>query len=134
MTEIWDEASKQAMLDNPVLIRGLNEEMQMGRFDVIQGIIEQNKMLGKTGNKTDLEMYQEIATAMNMANMSKDVNTNIPMTSSVKEVQNPKVIVMQKKQAGIAPRKKSEAVKKYDPAKLSDEEFIALMDAGAKFI
>jgi len=40
----------------------------------------------------------------------------------------------QKKQAGISTKKTSSAVKKYDPTKLSDEEFMELVASGAKFI
>jgi len=37
-------------------------------------------------------------------------------------------------QAGIRPKPKADAVKEYDPTKLSDEEFMKLMESGAKFI
>ncbi|MBD3795379.1 MAG: hypothetical protein IE881_05510 [Epsilonproteobacteria bacterium] len=129
VTEVWDEESRNAMLDNPNLIRGLNEEIQMGRFDTIQAMIEQRKMLGKTNGMSDLAMYQEIATAMNAMGTSQ--NTQKP--SPVQKVQDP-AINEQKKKAGISTKKISPAVKKYDPAKLSDEEFMELINSGAKFI
>lgn len=127
VTEIWDEASKTTMLENPVLIKGLNEEIQMGRFEQIQAIIEQKKMLGRTNGMSDLDMYQEIATSMN-----NQPNVGQPKTPVLK-VEDP-AIKEQKKQAGINTKKTSSAVKKYDPAKLSDEEFMTLVNSGAKFI
>lgn len=129
VTEVWDEESRAAMLDNPSLIKGLNEEIQMGRFDTIQSMIEQRKMLGKTNGMSDLAMYQEIATAMNA--MEAAQNTQKP--SPVQKVQDP-AINEQKKKAGISTKKVSSAVKKYDPTKLSDEEFMELINSGAKFI
>ena len=131
VTEVWDEASKQAMLDNPNLIKGLNEEIQMGRFDTIQGIIEQRKMLGRTNGMSDLAMYQEIATAMDQANIS--TKPEVTPKTPVQKVQDP-AVNEQKKKAGISTKKTSTAVKKYDPTKLSDEEFMKLLDSGAKFI
>ena len=36
--------------------------------------------------------------------------------------------------AGIQPKTSTPVVKKYDPTKLSDEEFMKLLEAGAEFI
>lgn len=134
VTEVWDEKSKAAMLADPRLIKALNDEVEMGRYDTIQGIIDQQKLLGRTGGLTDLEMYQEIATTMN------EEEAKVSQQAPVKEVVQPKVKVedpavkQKKKQAGINTKKVSSAVKKHDPTKLSDDEFLALVDAGAKFI
>lgn len=128
VTEVWDAESKKIMLNNPHLIKGLNEEIQMGRFDKIQGMIEQRKLLGRTNGMTDLAMYQEIATAMNKA------QSQVPeVKAPVQKVEDP-VVKEQKKQAGISAKKTTTAVKKYDPTKLSDEEFMKLVESGAKFI
>lgn len=131
LTKVWDEASRKAMFDNPSLILGLNQEISMGRFDKIQAIIEQNKMLGRANGKSDLQMYEEIATFMNTEATTRPTNkeTIIPTV----KVQDP-AIVEQKKQAGISTKKTTTTVKKYDPVKLSDEEFMKLVESGAKFI
>lgn len=129
VTEVWDAASKKIMLDNPSLIKGLNEEIRMGRFDKIQGMIEQRRLLGRTNGMTDLAMYQEIATAMN------EVQTpTVPAVKApVAKVEDP-AVKAEKQKAGISVKKTSTAVKKYDPTKLSDEEFMKLVESGAKFI
>ena len=133
VTEVWDEKSKAAMLADPRLIKALNEEVEMGRYDVIQGIIDQQKLLGKTGGMTDLQMYQEIATAMD----EEEAKTQqVPAKETVQpkaKVEDP-AVKEKKKQAGIKSKKTASAVKKYDPTKLSDEEVLALVDSGAKFI
>ena len=132
VTKVWDEASKKAMLDNPHLIRALNEEMQMGRYDTIQGTIDQLKLLGKTNGMSDLAMYQAIATDMQRKQVPK-VKPQIEVVSPIVKVEDP-AVKEQKKQAGISAKKTANPVKKYDPAKLSDEEFMALVASGAKFI
>lgn len=127
VTEVWDAESKKIMLENPHLIKGLNEEIQMGRFDKIQGMIEQRKLLGRTNGMTDLAMYQEIATSMN------EVQVPEVKTVPVQKVEDP-VVKAEKQKAGISVKKTTTAVKKYDPTKLSDEEFMKLVESGAKFI
>lgn len=128
VTEVWDAESKKIMLNNPHLIKGLNEEIQMGRFDKIQGMIEQRKLLGRTYGMTDLAMYQEIATAMDEA------QRKVPeVKAPVQKVEDP-AVKAEKQKAGISVKKTSTAVKKYDPTKLSDEEFMKLVESGAKFI
>ena len=129
VTEVWDAESKKIMLENPHLIKGLNEEIQMGRFDKIQGMIEQRRLLGRTNGMTDLAMYQEIATAMNEV----QTPTAPVVKAPVQKVEDP-VVKAEKQKAGISVKKTTTAVKKYDPTKLSDEEFMKLVESGAKFI
>jgi len=135
VTEVWDERSKRAMLSDPRLLVALNEEIQMGRYDQIQGIIDQNRLLGKTGGRTDLEMYQEIATTMNSEAPQEEPKTVVaPKTVVPKEkVQDP-VKKAEKQKAGISTKKKTKAIKKYDPTTLSDEAFMELVESGAKFL
>ena len=123
------------MLSDPRLLVALNEEIQMGRYEQIQGMIDQNKLLGKTGGRTDLEMYQDIATTMNSEAPKAEPKTVVtPKKVAPKEkVQDP-VKKAEKQKAGINTKKKTKAVKKHDPANLSDEDFMKLVESGAKFI
>lgn len=132
VTEVWDAESKKIMLENPHLIKGLNEEIQIGRFDKIQAMIEQRKLLGRTNGMSDLAMYQEIATAMNEAQAQTQV-ASTPKPAPKPKVEDP-AVKAEKQKAGISVKKTSTAVKKYDPTKLSDEEFMKLVESGAKFI
>lgn len=132
VTELWDAKSKEQMMSNPTLIKGLNEEISMGRFDVIQGKIEQLKLLGKTQGMSDLELYQDIATAMDTVPSQPEVPAPAPTAPKPKKrVTDPAI---DKTKAGISTKKTVKAVKKHDPTQLSDEEFMALVDSGAKFI
>lgn len=134
VTKVWDEKSKAAMLAEPRLIEALNEEVSMGRYDTIQGMISQNRVLGKNAEMSDLEMYQAIATHMNKATAKEE-----PEVPVVKEQPKPKVedpaIKAAKQKAGVNTKKQTKkAPKKYDAAKLTDEEFEELLASGAKFL
>jgi hypothetical protein len=56
----WDQASKQMFLQNPNLLRLLNEEFNLGRFDTIQEKVEEAKMFGNA-NVPDIQLYSQLA-------------------------------------------------------------------------
>ena len=58
----WDSKSKKMLFENPRLLQGLHEEIQMGRFDQLQQQLELEKTLGRYKGKTDLEAYIDLAT------------------------------------------------------------------------
>lgn len=133
VTKTWDEKSRQAMLAEPLLIAALNEEMEMGRYDTIQGIIDQDRLLGKNADKSDLELYQEIATTMNTV-AKAEAEKPVVEESTKPKVEDPAVKAA-KQSAGVAKKKAPKKnPKKHDPALLSDEEFEELLASGAKFI
>lgn len=57
----WDEQSRQTMIQNPKLIRLLNEELELGRFDEIQHQVESIKMFGNNNGMSDLDLYSALA-------------------------------------------------------------------------
>lgn len=57
----WDEKSRQTMIQNPQLIRLLNEEIELGRFDELQHQVESIKMFGHDNGMSDLELYSSLA-------------------------------------------------------------------------
>lgn len=59
--EVWDSASRQQMASNPGLIRGLHEEIKMGRYEIVAPMAAKMKTMDMVrGNQTvsDLEYYQ----------------------------------------------------------------------------
>lgn len=59
--EVWDSASRKQMASNPALIRGLHEEIKMGRYEVVSPIATKMKTMDMVrGNqvRSDLEYYQ----------------------------------------------------------------------------
>jgi len=132
VTEDWDDASRDAMYDNPKLIVGLNEEIKMGRFNEVSALMDQARTLGKDNGLNDLELYQSIVTQLTTNGWKpKPVYQNEHQKQA--ESNNPELIT-QRQQAGIQPRKKANTNKRYDPVTMSDEEFMKLFESGAKFL
>lgn len=134
VTTVWDNKSKTQMLQNPELLKGLYEEIAMGRYETVQGIMDQRKLLGKTNGLNDLEMYQEIATELSKTAPVEQPKQEVKETVKPKPKVEDPTIKEKKKKAGINTKKKSSAVKKYDPTSMDDEEFMKLVESGATFI
>jgi len=132
VSEQWDEASRQAMFENPQLIVGLNQEIAMGRFDKVSALMDQTRLLGKDQGLNDLQLYQQIVTQMAQEE-AQPQPTQQQQVRQTGQVENP-ARNEKRKQAGVRQQPKAKAVKQYDPTTLSDEEFMQLMEAGAKFI
>lgn len=57
----WDQASRDLINQHPEIIRALNEEINLGRFDEIQAAVENAKMFGRTQGLSDLQAYCQFA-------------------------------------------------------------------------
>ena len=64
LKDTWDAKSKEQLLQNPALIRGLHEEIQMGRFDGVQKIVESEKMFGRYKGVSDIDAYIDVVTKL----------------------------------------------------------------------
>ena len=64
LNDTWDNKSKEEILSNPTLLKALNWEISSGRFDQVQKIVESEKTFGRSNGRTDLQMYADIARAM----------------------------------------------------------------------
>lgn len=59
--EVWDSASRAQMAQNPALIRGLHEEIKMGRYEIVAPIAMKMKTMDMVRGgqvMSDLEYYQ----------------------------------------------------------------------------
>lgn len=59
--EVWDSASRQMMAQNPSLIRGLHEEIKMGRYEIVAPMAMKMKTMDMVRGgqvMSDLEYYQ----------------------------------------------------------------------------
>lgn len=64
MDTVWDSESKKKLLENPKMIRGLHEEIEMGRFEEIQAQVELEKTFGRYKGVSDLDAYIDIASKL----------------------------------------------------------------------
>ena len=141
-----DSNSKTTVLSNPHILSALQSEVASGRFEKIQAQALQLKAFGGYNNVPDIELYSFIANEMDKQALQKqgiqnnltagEMNTPVANTVQTK----PSVSVVdpeledKRARAGIQIKPTTPVVKKYDPTKLSDEEFMKLLSEGAEFI
>ena len=142
-----DSKSKEVILTNPVALRALHDEVASGRIEQIQAHALHLKTFGNYKNVPDLELYAMIASEMDKQAMaakpaepsnpvqSGGMNPQVTNTVQPVSVSKPNPELEDKRvRAGIQPKTSTPVVKKYDPTKLSDEEFMKLLETGAEFI
>ena len=141
-----DSTSKTTVLSNPHILSALQSEVASGRFEKIQAQALQLKAFGGYNNVPDIELYSYIASEMDKQALQKQGiqnnltagEMNTPVTNTVQT--KPSVSVVdpeledKRARAGIQIKPTTPVVKKYDPTKLSDEEFMKLLSEGAEFI
>lgn len=141
-----DDKSKTTVLSNPHILSALQSEVASGRFEKIQAQALQLKAFGGYNNVPDIELYSFIANEMDKQALQKQGiqnnltagEMNTPVTNTVQT--KPSVSVVdpeledKRARAGIQVKPTTIVVKKYDPTKLSDEEFMKLLSEGAEFI
>ena len=64
LTKVWDTESKTKLLSNPALLKGLHQEIEMGRFDTVQAKLEHEKTFGRYRGVSDIDAYIDIVTKM----------------------------------------------------------------------
>ncbi len=141
-----DSTSKTTVLSNPHILSALQSEVASGRFEKIQAQALQLKAFGGYNNVPDIELYSYIASEMDKQALQKQGiqnnltagEVNSPVTNTVQT--KPSVSVVdpeledKRARAGIQIKPTTPVVKKYDPTKLSDDEFMKLLSEGAEFI
>ena len=142
-----DTTSKTTVLSNPHILAALQSEVASGRFEKIQAQALQLKAFGGYNNVPDIELYSYIASEMDKQAMATKpaissnpvqpggMNPQVANIVQPNNVSKPNPELEDKRvRAGIQPKTSTPVVKKYDPTKLSDEEFMKLLEAGAEFI
>lgn len=141
-----DSSSKTTVLSNPHILAALQSEVASGRFEKIQAQALQLKAFGGYNNVPDIELYSFIANEMDKQALQKQsIQNNLTageMNTQVTNTVQPKPGVSvvdpeledKRARAGIQVKPTTPVVKKYDPTKLSDEEFMKLLSEGAEFI
>lgn len=138
-----DAKSKELALTDTRVLKALHQEVVSGRIEQIQAKALELRTFGSVDSSiTDLELYATIARQMdqnsstitqsNPSAVSAQVVSNT-QTKQVTKEPNPE-LEDKRARAGIQTKPQSKVVKKYDPTKLSDDEFMKLLESGAEFI
>lgn len=132
----WDEPSKQILLDNPSIIKIINEHVETGIYAQIQAVVEKERMLGKLDGLSDIEAYKQVGDALNAQNGFTQESNSVATTPVRKKKVNKNAdskLRSRKKAAGFTkstPSKKSND--DFNPLNMSDEEFEKI--ASSKYI
>lgn len=122
----WDEASKGIILENPEVLKTINDQVGNGIYGQIAEVMERERVLGHLNGLSDLQAYEKIGDYMNKNELFKEQQAEkskiITPTPKKKKV-DPK-LKKQKLAAGGTKNAPSKGKQPdYDPLALSDEEF-----------
>ena len=138
-----DAKSKELALTDTKVLKALHQEVTSGRIEKIQAKALELRTFGSVGSDiTDLELYATIARQMDQESSTMSQSNQSAMSAQVVSNTQTKQVTKEpdpeledkKARAGIQTKPQSKVVKKYDPTKLSDEDFLKLLDSGAEFI
>lgn len=122
----WDVASRQTLQKEPGHITAINEHMQSGIFDVINGEMERVKMLGGLSGLSDFDAYRAVGARLMQEGK---LNAPKPVPVATTPLDKPKDDVRSsKRKAASAPKPARKVTKPAEPNPLamSDEEFIRI--------
>ena len=133
-----DEKSRTKLLSGDgTYLNAFAEEMNIGRFDVVMPMVQQHKLFypEQVVGKTDLDIYVELAAKYEATKQAPVTQPGV--VAQAQSVIQPKAveqeIVAKREAASITTTTANKAKQTYDPTKLSDEEFMKLMQDGALF-
>lgn len=126
----WDEASKQVLVENPEVIRAINSHMENGIYDTIQQEIERLNTFGHLPvGISNIEAYRMVGDRLNAegkfggAPAPANAPQQDPAPQPARKQQDAKL--KSKKRAASSTKAKAPAKAKADfnPLAMSDEEF-----------
>jgi hypothetical protein len=125
----WDAKSRQVLIDNPNVIKIINDHVASGVYKNITDEVERMKVLGKLDGLSDIEAYKAVGDAMYAPKGTNNINT------STSQATNSNVDPKLKDRKRAASSTKSVVGKtdpNFNPLSMSDEEFEKL--TSSKFI
>jgi hypothetical protein len=128
----WDEASKRVLLEEPGIIKVINDHKGSGIYDQITAAMTKEKMLGRLTGLSDLQAYKQVGDTLQaegkFAPVAKPL-TKVSVKPPVKAKEDPKKAV--RKKAASMPKKSSAPAKgkaNFNPLSMSDEEFAKISE------
>lgn len=123
----WDAKSKQILVNNPDVIKTINDHVSAGIYDKITQVMNRERILGNLEGMSDIDGYKYVGDAMYEAG-EFDVADQVDQTPSDDEpakTVDPDVKKRKKAASSTKPtvtkRKSSKA--DFDPLGMSDEDF-----------
>lgn len=129
-TTIWDNPSQQFIVENPEVLKIIEEHIGNGIYDTVWAEVERQQTYGQLQGMTSLQAYKYVGDRLNEQGTFSEVN-NSGQSNEAKAQE--RELINKKKQATQKPRGaggKSTKQNVIDPLSLSDEEFEKLAGAG----
>ena len=125
VTTKWDDASRKTIVENPGVIRLINEHMGNGLYDQIQAEIDKERTYGRLSGLSDIEAYRQTGDKLNAAGKFNTAPAQPTPVQPTKTKPDPKLT--QRKRAA-APTKSTKSGASNNPSdknplSMSDEEF-----------
>lgn len=135
----WDDASKQALYKEPVILQHLLSQKQTGIYDQIVSEVERQKVLGNFVNVPFIQAYQQVGAHLQQAGLLKGAQAPAPAVEPVLAT----TVVETRPAAPVAPapangdkaraasptKSAPQKVKQeLNPLSMSDDEFLKLMN------
>jgi hypothetical protein len=123
----WDEASKQTLLEHPAGIAVLNQHVEMGVYDQVAALVDRERMLNRLPpGLSDLEAYKYVAEQINARGGLTSANKPAQqrqVSKTVKSTVDPKLNDRKRAASSTksSPRKQTQS--DINVLAMSDEEF-----------
>jgi len=124
----WDDSSKKVLLDKPSLIAAINDQVSSGIYGQINSIVEQERMVGRLTELSDLEAYKHVGDVLQsqgVFNQQPQGQSATPIIPKAKAKEDPKLKAKRRAASGTksTPKAKSNS-SAINPLELSDEDFM----------
>lgn len=134
VTKQWDTDSKQIVVNEPRLLRTINQHIDSGMYDIVQAEMVKQRALGRLDGVSDIVAYKQIGDTLDEQGAFDHLASNGGSTTSNQRqpvATKPRVPKQQatdntKRKAASPTKKTSSASKRpadFNPLELSDEEF-----------
>jgi len=123
----WDAKSKQILVNNPEVIKTINDHVAAGIYDKITQVMNRERVLGNLEGMSDLDAYKYVGDAIHEAGGFEDAQQMEQKPSDKKPAKtvDPKVKARKKAAGSTKPTvtKKKKSKSDFDPLSMSDEDF-----------
>lgn len=133
----WDNQSKQAVIDNPNILRIISEQQTNGTYDKIMNIMEYEKAVGRLQGTAFLQAYSEIEQRL-LGGSPEGQHQQQPQSQQQAQAftaprpnqanSNSNASEQKRKVASPSTNTTKPSTEAIDPLKMSDEELTAYME------
>lgn len=129
MTKDWDDASKNAVANQPHIISIINGHIADGTYDTVMNAVTYERSLGKLQGVPDLEAYKQVGDALHaqgkLGTPAQPAAASADVTPPAKPKPSEEEIKRKERKKAASPTRTTPAApaKPFNPLSLSDEEF-----------